>query len=258
MTQVKNLEIIYKEVSLLIPVRIDTDQRMKNLEGVLQYYHEFGFKIILGEEAAKPECDFFKYRFPNLEYHFYKSDKQYFHRTKLLNDLIKKSTTRYVANYDCDVFFPKTQIDATLSLLEEGCDVVYPYDGRFYNTYTPDLKNILNHKFDSHYCRGWIIKAVSNGGAIFFNRESYIKGGGENESFIAWGAEDDERFFRFNQLGFKVKRVNGMCYHINHPRGSNSMDANPYFRQCEEEYKKVLSMSKEQLQNYIIASNFIK
>jgi predicted glycosyltransferase involved in capsule biosynthesis len=246
----------YKDVSLLIPVRIDTNQRMKNLEGVLEYYHEFGFKIILGEEALKPECDFYHYRFPHLEYYFFKSDRSYFHRTKLLNDLIDKSKTKYIANYDCDVFFPKSQIDETITMLNEGNDMVYPYDGRFYNVFTPDLKNVLKRKFDS--CRGWIINPASKGGAIFFNRESYIKGGGENENFVAWGAEDSERFHRFNLLGFKVKRVAGMCYHINHPRGNNSMDANPYFKQCEEEYKKVLSMSKKQLEAYIVESNFIK
>lgn len=246
----------YEDLTLLIPVRIDTRQRMENLEGVLEYYHRYGFRILLGEEDVKPKCDFLTYRFPHLDYHFFSSNQTYFYRTQVLNTLIRKATTRYVANYDCDVFFPQEQVDKAIGMLNNGYDVVYPYDGRFYNVLRPHLKDILNNRFDASL-RGWVMNASSNGGAIFFNRESYMKGGGENEHFISWGSEDNERFYRFQTLGFKIGRVDGMCYHIDHPRGRNSMDSNPYYRQCQEEYGRVTSMNREQLEKHIKEKGFI-
>ena len=52
-------------------------------------------------------------------------------------------------------------------------------------------------------------------------------------------------------MGYKVYRTDGVLYHLTHHRTHNSSDANPMYRHNGEEYRKVMSMSKEQLTEHI-------
>ena len=56
----------------------------------------------------------------------------------------------------------------------------------------------------------------------FFDRDSYIKGGMENENFRGSSPEDKERFYRFKKLGYDVCRLDDYVYHLEHSRGRNS------------------------------------
>ena len=49
----------------------------------------------------------------------------------------------------------------------------------------------------------------------FFDTEEYKKLGGENENFIAYGYEDDERHFRFNLLS-SVGRIHEYVYPVSY------------------------------------------
>ena len=63
---------------------------------------------------------------------------------------------------------------------------------------------------------------VPVGGAFLANLKSYIDAGLENESFYGWGLEDGERYYRWENLGYKIKRVSGPLFHLSHSRGMNS------------------------------------
>jgi len=60
------------------------------------------------------------------------------------------------------------------------------------------------------------------GGAMFVNKEAYIKAGMENEKFYGWGPEDWERFERWKILNLKIYQSKGPLFHLTHSRGSNS------------------------------------
>ena len=74
------------------------------------------------------------------------------------------------------------------------------------------------------------------GGAFLANLESYKESGLENESFYGWGMEDVERFYRWGNMGYKIKRVPGPLFHLTHPRGQNSNfhDTDQHFMKKEE------------------------
>ena len=91
----------------------------------------------------------------------------------------------------------------------------------------------------------------SMGGALFLNRQVFIDSGMENEYFISWGAEDWERFRRFVKLGYRVGRVKGPLFHIDHARKQDSNENNPYYQRNVAEYQKVDTLSVEQLKEYI-------
>ena len=59
------------------------------------------------------------------------------------------------------------------------------------------------------------------------NRQTYVDAGLENENFYGWGLEDGERYYRWLNLGYKVKRIPGPLFHLSHGRGINSTFHNP-------------------------------
>ena len=61
------------------------------------------------------------------------------------------------------------------------------------------------------------------GGVFLANLQAYVDSGLENENFYGWGLEDVERYNRWMNLGYRVKRVPGTIFHLNHGRGINSI-----------------------------------
>jgi predicted glycosyltransferase involved in capsule biosynthesis len=94
-------------------------------------------------------------------------------------------------------------------------------------------------------------ETLSFGGCIAYNRESFFNAGGENENFISWSGEDWERVYRFKELGYKVERVAGILYHLDHYIGSNSSTANPDYISSMNELKKVQKLKGAELKKYV-------
>lgn len=243
-------KINLKEVTFTIPVRIDSQDRLDNLNLITSYisYH-FDTNILIGEESFEPTLK----PIENTTYFHYPSDNHLMHRTKVLNNLAKEAKTNIIVNYDVDVLFTVEKYIEAMNLIKEGYDFVYPYNGvflnvprSFYNTLneTKDINSIINNNFNP-------LSTASVGGCVFWNKESFLKGGGENENFISWGYEDNERLIRFSKLGFKHTRLEGPLYHIDHVRSVNSDAYHGNFNINEEEFKKVNDMDEQELKDYI-------
>jgi len=119
-----------KDVTFIIPVRYDTDDRVENLRFILKFLrHHFDTNIIVMEEA-KEKC----FDWVDAEYIFKQTDDPNFHRTKCLNDMAKMAKTPYIANYDTDVIFKPSQYLNSMKLLrEDKAKMVFPYGGKFYD-----------------------------------------------------------------------------------------------------------------------------
>jgi len=61
------------------------------------------------------------------------------------------------------------------------------------------------------------------GGAFFANLKCYKESGLENENFYGWGMQDGERFYRWRNMGYRIRRIPGPLFHLSHPRGQNSV-----------------------------------
>jgi predicted glycosyltransferase involved in capsule biosynthesis len=125
-------------------------------------------------------------------------------------------------------------------MLRSGTDFVYPYDGRFARVPRSERKTITKHldvgMLKSKYTGMNKGDMVSVGGAIAYNKKSFINAGGENENFISYGAEDLERFYRFKTLGYEVERVNGALYHLDHAITIDSSNKHNDFEGNKKEY----------------------
>jgi hypothetical protein len=178
----------------------------------------------------------------------------YFHRTKILNDMAKASKTKVIVNYDCDVLFnPVSYLAAYDFIVSQGADFCFPYDGRFFEVpkrFKCIIKDELNLELikleECNLCH-----PQSVGGALFWNKDSFVRGGMENENFISWGFEDNERVSRFTKLGFVGVRVQGPLYHLEHSRLKDSNPHGMYYTNNMQQMHKIERMTKDELKKEI-------
>ncbi len=250
----KNYQIDLSDVTFIIPVYYDHNDRMQNLMLTLAFLNTF-FKtnIIIGEQGGNQfehlsdYADYIRYEYPS------------FHRTKMINEMAKKATTPIVVNWDCDNVCTPAQIYESVRAIREGVDIAYPFDGTVFRVPRFCFQSISETldvcSIDDRLCS---VKHSSVGHAVFMNKESFIKAGMENENFISWGPEDSERYNRYNILGLNVQRIQGGIYHMDHYVGENSSNANKYFRDNEREFMKIATRNKVQLQQLIKTWEWIK
>ena len=105
------------KTTFIIPLRIETDDRMRNIITTLIYLtRNFDTKIIvkevdkesvyerevlpLLEQALEPDM------LASIHHIFEQSDDFTFHRTKILNDMLWEVDTPVTVNYDSDILLP--------------------------------------------------------------------------------------------------------------------------------------------------------
>jgi hypothetical protein len=250
-------KIPLRDVTFTIPVFIDHTHRSQNLELSVRHLLEtFDTNVIVAEQGRQHKAAGMKKTTRYLHW----PELEFFHRTKMLNDMAKLATTPIVVNWDCDVFIPAVQVwMAAEAIRHQGADMVYPYDGRFarvprtwYNDLarTNDIGIFGATQFTGKH--GARIPTTSVGGAIMFNRESFLAGGGENEYMISFGPEDWERNYRFKALGYDVRRIKGPLFHLDHWCGPNSSTRNPHFKINHKELDEMRAMTADQLEEYVM------
>lgn len=247
------------DLTFTIPFKKDSDERLENIVTIIKYLKKyFHTNIMVYEQDSVRNFP----NIPDVNYEFIQSENILLPRTHILNKMAKMTTTTYIANYDTDVLMCPDQYKIAISLLRENkTDGVFPYDGRFFNFINDNRKKIidsldvtgLNEK-DGH-----LNHPNSVGGAIFWNKQKFIEGGMENQNFISWGWEDTERANRFLKLGFRMCRVNGILYHLNHPTSINSSNtSHTAYNENYKEYCKVASMNPAQLREYIKSWGWVR
>ncbi|MDP6360613.1 MAG: galactosyltransferase-related protein, partial [Planctomycetota bacterium] len=127
------------------------------------------------------------------------------------------------------------------------------YEGEFYDVPEKTVDEISHTlSVDSvklEDCK--LLNHNSVGGALFMDKSSHIRCGMENEHFVSWGMEDNERAHRWTKLGYRLLRTPGVLYHLEHPRSPDSSERNPGFQANEEECEKVKNMTPDQLVAYV-------
>lgn len=225
-------KINLKDNTFVIPLRVDSPERVSNLNTVLALLLiDFETNIIILEADSTT-----RYTLPtwatNVSYHFIHDDNAIFHRTKYINLLLKLSTTKYIGIWDTDVIVLPSQIyESVCHLRKQLAIMVFPYSGKFYS-----LNYSLSEIFRQNLCYGFMQRIElslplqygyhSVGGAFLVNKEKYLYAGGENENIYGWGPEDMERVKRLETLDFNVIRIPGSLFHLWHPIFVNSRPAN--------------------------------
>ncbi len=268
------MKINLKDATFIIPVRIESDDRLRNVITTLCFLmsnfdtniivHEVDSQSIFEKDALPQIEEYLENDISSLTHIFEQSDLPAFHRQRVLNDMLMMTTTSVVVNYDCDILLPiESYVSAYNLILSKECDVVYPYGyGDYQKQIFADdelVSDFLNHDFDFKILETKSKIFMSQYGFVqFFNRQVYIDGGMENENFVAYAPEDVERFYRFATLGYNVSRVDSMVYHLEHKRTENSWINNPHMQTNNHEWEKIQKMKSEELKNYILNQNYYK
>ena len=261
-----------KDTTFIIPVRIESEDRLRNVITVCCFLLEtFDTKIILKEidqtsvfkEKALPQIkEFVGDATDNLTHIFEKSDPNdhVFYRMRYLNEMLDLCDTDIVANYDCDVLVPvSTYLQAQDMIQNQGYDVVYPYElGNWVKMCYVDDESVsqflVNDGDFSIFDRNAQVYIAHSGHAQFFKRSSYIEGGMENENFQGSSPDDKERLHRFTTLGYKVGRVENYVYHLEHSRGANSWPnsatGNPHMQSNQALWQYLEKINADELRSY--------
>ena len=258
-----------KEATFIIPVRIESEDRMRNvLTSIVFLLENFDTNIIIKEvdttsvfkEDILPQLNEFYGDLSSLKHVFEKSDDPVFYRMHILNEMLAMTTTKVVVNCDCDILLPiESYLESYRMIMDGEADVVYPYGNGNWQKQVFANDELVSEFLNSD-CDFSILENKSNiwssdfGWVQFFDRDVYFEGGMENENFRGSSPEDKERYFRFTTLGYRVARIDNFIYHLEHSRGRNSWPAsvqgNPYMSENFQLWESLQKMNKDELKSY--------
>jgi len=272
------MKIDLKNSTFIIPLRIESEDRLRNIITVLCFIlGSFDCKVIVKEvdtesvfeESALPQIkDFLDGDISNLTHIFEKSNDKVFYRMRYLNEMIAMADTDIIINYDCDVLMkPETYIKSCRMITEDNYDVIYPYGFGSWQKqiFANDelVSQFLSNDFDFSILEKNHTENLSRYGHVqFFDRKSYIEGGMENENFKGSSPEDVERHHRFITLEYNVGRLNHWIYHLEHIRGDNSWpvsyEKNPHMKDNINLWDYLQALNKTQLKEYYSSQEYLK
>ena len=288
------MKIDLKNVDFIVPLRIDTGDRLRNVILSTSYLlHHFDCTVTIKEVDSERRFETFALPVikrlvdtSNLNHIFEEETRtdDAFHRTKVLNDMIMDSKCDIVVNYDTDLVLPLDTYTKAVEMLQGEYDVVYPYRygnhgerkvnlgftietqddmdnfekeefvSRFTKEYDSSLFDDRFFYYPSNQGEGW----DEYGMVQFFNRKVYVDGYLENEGFIAYAPEDCERHHRWQTLGYNIGRVDNHAYHMEHQRTQNSWFHNPHMQNNNALWDYLKTLSKEQLIEYYENQDYVK
>ena len=219
------LKMDYRDLTIGIPVRIDSLDRIRNLNTVIRFLKKFeNIKIIVIEADTQSSVK----DIAGVTKIFIEDYNPLFHKNRYIRKLFDHTTTKFVGIWDSDVIVSRRMVDEAIDQLRtDKADMSIPYNGIVYFVNNPALEDFLinsdvdllleNQKefsayFGHHSC----------GGAFIVNKEKHFAAGGENERFTSWGPEDFERYKRWEICGMRVHRGSEPMFHLPHQRGLNS------------------------------------
>ena len=262
-----------KDLTFLLPCRIESEDRLKNVITSTTYLLKNfpDAKVIVKEVDTRSH---FKFRAlpviqkyvgtQKLRHIFEESEEKFFHKTRILNDLLVAADTDIVYNHDVDVVLPKKSYEIAYNAIKnQGVDCMYPFGAGVYqwavNYSEPVFNQFLDSNFDFDVLSDSKFRVASSiGWGQMLKREVEIKAGLWNENFISWGAEDCEFYFRLCSLGFKVGRVVADIYHFEHGRTFNSHYHNPKFMDNHNLWQSIRTWDSTKLKNYYRSQDYIR
>lgn len=247
------------DVTFLIPLRLDSIDRLENLLEVIDFLIRNFQANIHVLEVSKYNNLLLKKLLPKKVDYFFEQDyDNVFHRTFYIKRMAQRSHTAFIAVWDADVIVTKEQIIQTIELLRKNeADFVFPYEGKLLDI-SPIMRELyfktknINVLKENEKRMKPMYAPDPVGGGFFAKREMYIKAGCENENFYGWGLEDGERRRRWVSLGYILKRIPGYMYHFTHERGMNSQFHSSKQQTLKvDEYQRIALMSKVELEEEI-------
>jgi len=261
-----------KGLTILHYVRIDTEERAKNIKIITAFYRKTynNYSVIyIEDDKTKKLPDIIN--FHENELYIFRYNPGMWNKCWAFNNGIVLAKSNIIAFHDIDVIVSPDQLLETITCLEEdkNAGLIYPYNGMFLCV-AEAIKNefattLTISTFDKYFPENTTVNyddgnvlvghVSSVGGLVLGRRDNLIKAHGYNPNFIGWGYEDNELPARVHRLGFNVTRLNGNkkpLWHMPHggPGASPKAD-NPNYDRNGQILNYVSSLTKDKLEEYI-------
>lgn len=252
-----------ENLTFIIPIRVDTEDRIYNCETILRFIEKrFPLsEVILIEQDDFSKTDSLVKRFSQVRKIFTKNEGR-FSKTRAMNLGITLASRPYICVYDTDVLIHPDAIFHALKILEAGIiRIVIPFNLIFADV-SGNLRAEISRTLDLEtYGKISSLNAmprhedlkvrVLNGGIMLACREIVALEGGYNKKMISYGWEDTEFFKRLNKLGYySVMLSDYNLIHLDHRRGPDSR-INEMYDRNRQEFEKVIAMSRRELRSYV-------
>ena len=262
-------------LSFLMPCRIESSDRLRNVISSVGYLAKNfpDCKIIIQEvdkqsvfrEKVIPHLTNLFGKYPeNIVHRFEESKEAFFHKTRILNDLLIAADTDVVFNYDVDVVYPRSSYTTAYNMITKGgYDAVYTFGCGIYQ-WAVQYNEVVFHNFLKSGFDTSVLDSNSRlspsvmGWGQMIKRQVQIDSGLWNENFISWGSEDCEFHYRIPALGYNVGRINDFVYHLDHSRTFNSHYNNPKFMDNHNLWQAIRTWDKETLVKYYSQQDYLK
>ena len=122
-----------EKLTILIAAKVEHEDRLRNIRYTLSYLrHHFDVNVIISEQDTSSKlhdmCKAFQCR------HIYIETDEFFNRQRGVNLAAREATTPVIAHYDADILLrPQQIIGATEAIISGQAQMVYPYNGHFYD-----------------------------------------------------------------------------------------------------------------------------
>ncbi|AIS31506.1 glycosyl transferase GT2 family [Methanobacterium formicicum] len=238
-----NPSIRYDDLTLILPYRKTNDpDREENLDITLNFFSKIGINnMIISEHSDKSSKDYLIKKYAHLFNSFRVctvfANGQLFNKSRAINKGVLESLTQYVAIVDVDCITKKENVNRAIKLLKKGYKVVHPFDRKVTDIID---KKTFQKKFDFHTIKTTVQnRPWADGGIVFWDKNSFINIGMENENFSGWGGEDNEIMIRADLFNLKQYRIDDTLYHLYHHRPQKRTQNNV------EQLQKTRQMTKE-------------
>lgn len=253
--------------SFLIPVRLETKERIENLRMIKKFYKknieycEFCFI----ESDSEPKMKKEGLLSDDDKYMFWKYSGP-FCRGQSFNRVYKLSNRDFYICCDTDAIVDPESIDDAFATMRnnENIGIMYPYNGRFmcttmeYKYFALKDNEITIKKLQSDLLspsKQVCVHPESLGGCYIIEKNMFKKINGFNPNFVGWGYEDNELAIRTRKLGYEIERIQyaeSCLWHLFHDckKTAPKMEQ-PKIKENEAIYKEVSDMDIDEIKEYV-------
>lgn len=252
-----------KDLSFIIPIRVDTEDRIENCLTVLRFIqlHFTESEVLLMEQDSEPHTSKIVESFPWVRRNF-EINQGRFSKSRAVNEGVALSTRPLICVCDTDILLHPDAIRQSCKILRQDRGrVVIPHN-RIFVDVSGALKVEISNSLDMDKygkVRRFSDAPVTSdnttrdcsGGIFLAEKKVLLLSGGLNKKMVSYGWEDTEFIRRLDKLGqytFMLPQYN--LVHLDHRRGTDSR-VNEMFDVNRAEFEKINAMSKAQLELYI-------
>lgn len=254
-----NSSLQENKISFLISLYVDSEDRLSNLDiSVRNLKENFPDCEVILSELDKESKILNRYEGVT---HIFTKTEDFFNKQKAYNIAARNSKYDIISLYDADVILEKSTVNKIRDLIgNKTIQIAYPYNGYFYDV-PKEYHSVIDETksvkcVDINKCK--LLSDRSVGGVVFLDKKVFWEGGGGNQNFIGAGYEDNEIYERYKKLGYNIGRMNVPLFHLTHVRKETAFDYNPYNKQNEKEFLRIIKMTKDQLLEEIKTWNYEK